>query len=275
MNNLVIGTAVGYDWNFVMFFVSSFRLHNKTDDLVLLMDNVDSQTAGWLHTFNVKAVRFNPATYRGSIANTRFIEYLIYLSKNKYSNVLLCDVRDIIFQSNVFENVQQESYLFFFKEDAAFKIKDNTPTKQWITDFYGEEITAAIDNNSIICSGTIMGDYNSILEFLYLFVEEFNTLSEEKQKLFADQGILNKMAYTGAFKDLPVVLKDNGDIVATLCLTLEKTLEKSGSDKLYIDFREDRIKLNQYTPSVIHQFDRSKTLLIFCHHLTFEIAPKA
>ena len=95
----------------------------------------------------------------------RYEIFLNYLQKKDFENILLCDSRDIYFQSNPFE-FNYKGKINFFLEDQMIK---NCPyNTNWILKTYGKKEFDKISNEIILCSGTVVGENEKIKEYLNL-----------------------------------------------------------------------------------------------------------
>ena len=89
------------------------------------------------------------------INNYRYKFYADFLSDklNKYNMVLCTDVRDVIFQKDIFK------YYDKYKNVLVIALEDGILTENinqlWIKQHYGRAIFKSIKENPIICSGTI------------------------------------------------------------------------------------------------------------------------
>ena len=261
--NAVLGVSLGLSLDSVNPFINSFLEHNSRDDLILFVDQPTSDKLKNLSNPRVQVVVFNPSEHTSEtrVNNSRFLAYPEFLNKNreKYHNIFLTDVRDVIFQGNIFENLPS-NFLYFFTEDSGILINQEKNNSKWIIEDYGQEILEKIGNNNIVCSGTVLGDIDSIIDFLQVLLKEFKHIEESNPEIYKvgylDQGVFNYIAYDLTkpnFKNQP-----NGSIIGTLCLS---SLSKYAKDK--IDIQNDKVTINGIIPAVVHQYDRNKRVFDF------------
>jgi hypothetical protein len=253
--NLVLGTAVGYGLAEVFIFIKSFRKYNRHDDLVLVVDSaLDVETAQFYVDNNVRFIIFEAYKYIPThIQNSRYIKYLEFLLENwpNYRHVFLTDVRDAVFQGDVFENLP-EQFLYFFSEDKSDTIRGNLFNAGWIGRNYGVEVLDKIGNSLIYCSGTTLSDYESIRHYLAYMLAQMDldkilALGDTPGDQGSDQGYHNFLFYC---TDLNAVGKANGDIIATLGTTFITSPQS-------ISFDGERYPLDALYPKVLHQYDRN------------------
>lgn len=282
MKNAVIGVSVNFNTNELKNFILSFREVNTIDDIVLFVDiNHIQELKESFKTYNVifKTYHFHEFVDT-PVHNSRYIKYLEFLSDhNEYKNIFLSDTKDVIFQHNPFENLPEE-YLYFFKEDSGVTISDDYfYNSWWIFASYGGEILNQLGNKNIICSGTILGSYNEILQLLLYVKEEFTKIKKEKPDTFKntilDQAIINCLGHLNIIGNKNIQLKPNGEIVATLGASLgakiniPQNFDITTVDPKYLTppIPADKILMNGHhfminnsIPSIIHQYDRSYLL---------------
>jgi hypothetical protein len=69
-----------------------------------------------------------------------------------YKHILLADVRDVFFQSNPFENLPEEEYLYAFTEDPGITIEKEEHHINMILKLFGQETLEQFTGKKIICS---------------------------------------------------------------------------------------------------------------------------
>ena len=98
--------------------------------------------------------------------------YIDFLEKNKgtYNLVLHADIRDTFFQKDIFKYyLNHKPFLGVALEDGTLIQEVN---KKWIIDYVGEEKHKIIQNEKIICVGTMWGSSDKFLEFAKIFWEK-------------------------------------------------------------------------------------------------------
>lgn len=260
--NVVLGTALSYGPRELNNFAKSFREFNKEDDIVLIVDK-DNRLFEFFEKYNITPLFFESRFFMDThINNARFIRYLEFLLDNitKYDRIFLTDTRDIIFQDDPFKDLSFEFMHFFSEDEKATIVSDQQYNTPWIKMVFGDEVYERIKDRRIICAGTTLGSTGNIMKYLNMVVDIFRQLKNKNPNAYrinVDQGIHNFIAHnTHYFTEGSV--KDNGDIVATIGFTLNKSPEKIKieGDVLYLDGKK---------PAVIHQYDRSPKLVEMFH----------
>jgi len=258
--NLIIGIIEKYTLNIVLPFFKSFiksDFHNC--DIVIFVRNVNKILINYLKKIGVLVFEISDKHKNISIINLRWEMYANYLeiNKNKYNLVFHCDIRDTYFQKDVFKYyANNKSFLGVALEDDTLKNKIN---KKWLLDYVGEQKYKKIQNERIICVGSIWGTSDKFLEFSKVFSKN---LQENPQAI--EQGIANYMLYyEKLYKDC-LIKSDNYGIVMTIGITK--------SEKLRFDLQDNILNFKGQIAAVIHQYDRkpdivSKVIKKYCPEL--------
>lgn len=174
-----------------------------------------------------------------------FNDYLKQYS-DKYEQVLMVDIRDMIFQKDFFAIYQsQKNYVGYAAE--LLKIKDEPSCNiPWLIRLIGEVETQKIWENRIICSGTIWGTVNEMISVLDAMTNTFN-----KFGVFwgADQAAENYVIYNNLMKTEKLIanLADEDEPIYTNAL-----IDKNTVTNKYI------LNLHGNVPAIVHQYDRHK-----------------
>lgn len=265
MKNVLLGISVNFDQFELKNLILSFREFNKEDDMILFVDPKQLETLS--EAFKNYDVMFKPLCFHDMcdtpIHNTRYVKcYEFLLEHNEYKNVFLCDTKDVVFQGNPFKDLADD-FLYTFQEDSGLRIFDDpTYNGPWIHYAFGPEVLEKIGHNIIICSGTILGSRNRILQLLESVKREMMRIKIENPHAFSnmimDQGIVNYFARTDEKETYNITVKENGDIVATVGVTLSDSPLKKDT----VLMKDTHILVNGREPSVIHQYDRIQYLKV-------------
>lgn len=260
--NVVMGAGINFDEQQLKNFILSFREVNPKDDLILFVDSKQiRKLQNYFDKYNVifKCFHFHEMCDT-PIHNARYIKCFEFLVDHKeYKNVLLSDTKDVIFQSDPFENLNDE-FLYFFQENTGAKIIDDMEYNgTWIANVYSPEILEQIKYNNIICSGVILGSYNKILRMLEKMKDEFLRIKRDKYNIFTsmilDQAIANYLGRVDEEFSKEIVVNQNGNVVGTIgwfhCGNEQR-------DEFLI--RGHHILVNGKSPSILHQYDRDSLL---------------
>jgi hypothetical protein len=94
----------------------------------------------------------------------------IYSRINEYSKLIVTDFRDMIFQSNPFNQIREKGVYTF---EEQFYLKDNEWNQKWLTSCLGQNFTNALllKNFRVICVGVVMGCMQDMLVYTKTFVD--------------------------------------------------------------------------------------------------------
>lgn len=269
--NLVVGLAANYGIDDVRNFVVSFRAHNEYDDIVLILTSIDGETKAFLDKYAV-----TPAVSYGSLfsylhmQSSRHVVYYDFLVNDlkyqKYDRVFLTDVRDVIFQGNLFQEIPQDR-ISFFLEDHRTSIGQCRWNSEWIRTGFGEEMLAALGGNPISCSGTVLGKSEAVMEYLLQMLLHYTALNAEGLDMKGiDQGVHNVIVYKSLLEGQRLLENGNGILTLGNILGDHSTFVAQegfsatlGLDPVFLD-QEGRFIFNMKNFSVIHQYDRNPQL---------------
>lgn len=186
-----------------------------------------------------------------TINNYRFLFYLKYLSENAhwYKNIMLTDIRDVIFQKNIFDLIQNDK-IYYFLEDETQRFRTSKLNYDWCLDANGPEVTNQIIDENVSCAGIVIGACQPVLNYLNNMRTKFKL--REQLQWGLDQGIHNEYVYT---------VQDNAAMVIENTRPLVLTL---GACNGYNQDKEGAL-INQTGEiyAVVHQYDRFGTLLVY------------
>ena len=198
--------------------------------------------------------RFNPFDKdfleRLPALSPHFFRFLVYdrfldHSEEDFSQILLTDVRDVIFQKDPFCIELGEQSYGFFSEGAQLKIASCKWNSGWILRQFGEEVLKRMAHNPISCSGTILGTSPAIQKYLKLFLK---TMSDYRCfEIGGDQGLHNFLIGSSQIQDFHMFPSETGPVIAMGGTSpLAYRVESDGS---IVDLSGSKF-------AVVHQYDR-------------------
>lgn len=261
--DLVMGFAAGYPVTTIRPFVESlFTAGAFVGKTVLFVKPEDTELALYLQARGVTVVFFDPQAYQVSnLVMARWFAYSDYLrseikSGKRYRNILLTDVRDVIFQKPLFSVPCGD--LEFHYEAASPCIGKCEWNSYWIREAFGEDILARLADKRISCSGTVTGQIHGVLLYLEQMQVLMLSLPDDVKKRWADQAVHNYVVHSGLVTGATIL--ENFRRVATLHYV-------SGAE---VHPDEDSCVVNPdgQVSEIAHQWDRHP-------HLTAAIMEKA
>ena len=102
---------------------------------------------------------------KSDIGQRRYEMYISILEKleKKPNKILLADSRDVVFQSNIFDHSFKRPLNFFLESE---KIMNDPRNVRWLKRTVGQQVLEKIKDNLISCSGTTLGNFEEIMNFV-------------------------------------------------------------------------------------------------------------
>jgi hypothetical protein len=176
----------------------------------------------------------------------RFPLYYIHLARNrgKYANVMITDVRDVIFQRDPFDFDLGDEVCCFL-EDPRELIRDCEYNTKWLNLGIGRGAVEEVGDNVVSCSGVTIGSYRAVMHYLEVMNEQMLRLRSHPNGM--DQGVHNYVLYKRQLKGVRLFPNGLGPV-----LTMGKTTD------LETKFDSEGRVLNDdgTVPAVLHQYDR-------------------
>ncbi|MFO1477626.1 MAG: hypothetical protein U1F98_13365 [Verrucomicrobiota bacterium] len=180
--------------------------------------------------------------------NARFYEYRDYLLglKEKPRFVFLVDIRDVVFQSDPFA-YPFEPGLSVALENRVKRIRHSWCGVKGMVEAAGVAEMLRLQNQNIVCAGTILADYDTMMRYLDLMTGRI------RQRFFfgllegIDQGLHTQFVHRGLLSPIHVFENWNGPI---LTLDSETVTPERKTREGYLCNRDGS------TVPIVHQWDR-------------------
>ena len=206
MKDLIVGCATNYDWSKLKYWVNSINQSGFEGDKVLILMNCDKDTVQKVTDAGFSIIAFNKdgqgnLTYQSQLMVhvERFIHIYKLLKDNLYRYVITTDVKDVIFQKNPSEwleqNLSKEERLVFSSESIRYK--DEPWGRENLTQCYGQGIYEDFKNNTIFNVGVLAGRGYAMRDLvLQLFLNCIN-----RPIPIVDQAVFNVMVSRHPYLD--------------------------------------------------------------------------
>jgi hypothetical protein len=173
-------------------------------------------------------------------------EYCERLDISPYERVMLCDSRDVVVQSDVFDKVTGFNFVTGGEER---RIRECPANRNRILEYYGKDALRSLCDEVIACAGVSVGPRKTVLEYLRAVTQEVKRMSRQLvSRQNGDQGIHNYLIRSNALKFPVHVTKSKDGIIGTL--------HYYDKDGLFVDDAGNISVASGITPSIIHQYDR-------------------
>jgi hypothetical protein len=255
-SNIIIGAAFNYKKDTIYPFIASLR---KVFDgkVVLLTKDIDIETHELYKKFQIDIYDVEDQINFDYINVMRFELFHRYLTKvdsTAYDKVLIADTRDIVFQSDPFNNTELSNIYFYSEPELIGACETNS---SWYKQLYGDEGLSVVKNKLIVCGGTILGKKKSIVNFIEVLWSEIVRLVQAGKAFgTCDQAVINYLAHN--IMNECLIERTFHSNVATLHHAKRFTFNSSGQ----------LLNASGIPTPVIHQYDRHViTQKIFQHQI--------
>lgn len=264
-------------------FVRSLRASGYQGDCVLFTTSISSATFRYLHDWGIRTMPFfypaiknhQPLLYGWSLWRhilglaknrevrlkmARLVWDLVYLrflfernfliSHPEYTEILLTDVRDVIFQKNPFLWMKGQTGVFCFEEHAGRKIGTCGANSRMVLEVFGRPGWEELKGCAVSCSGVIFGTRGALLSYLERFLDLALAGKALRPSSGSDQGIHNYIVHRQNWADL--TLSSNEGPVFTMGCVPQNTI--------LINSQNEVINQAGSAYPVLHQYDRFSDL---------------
>jgi hypothetical protein len=179
----------------------------------------------------------------------RAIYYRTYLTEcgKDYKQVMLADIRDILFQRDPFD-FEMSVDLSVFLEDCGQTIGTNYSNATWIRDGFGADILAELSGKHIYCAGTVFGTPAVLNDF---FTQALELYHSKKNGELIDQAAFNYLLHKQPPPDRQDFDNDTGPV-----------LTMANMQPWQFQFNADGLLVNAAGRvfNTLHQYDRHPKL---------------
>ena len=179
MRDLIIGCSTNYDWSKLKYWINSINSSGFEGDKVMILMNCDSDTTQKVVDAGFAVIGFKQEE-NGSLSYEskmpvhveRFFHIYNFLRDRNYRYVITTDVKDVVFQKNPIEFLEQNCQnknLVFASE--SIKYKDEPWGDQNLMETFGNYIYNDFKDNEIFNVGVLAGHGYAIRDLaLNIFV---------------------------------------------------------------------------------------------------------
>jgi hypothetical protein len=266
MKDLIVGCSTNYDWSKLKYWINSINASGFEGDKVLILMNCDKDTVQKVTDAGFSIIAFNQdtegnLTYQSQLMVhvERFIHIHKLLKDNDYRFVITTDVRDVIFQKNPVQWLEEnlpEGHEDLVFSSESIKYKDEPWGRENITQCYGQGIYEDFKNNTIFNVGVLAGRGHAMRDLtLQLFLNSLN-----RPIPIVDQAVFNVMISRHPYLKTSMYMKSEDGWACQLGTTADPS--KLESFKPYLleslpKLEGDKVVTSEgieYT--IVHQYDR-------------------
>ena len=186
MNDLIIGCSTNYSWNTLKYWVNSINKSGFEGHKVLILMNCDKDTFVKVVDSGFDVICFNQQDESGNLTYQhgripvhveRFFHIFHHLESNSnYRYVITTDVKDVIFQKNpvewLEENLGDKNCVF---SSESIRYEDEPWGDQNLLETYGEYVHSIFKRNEIFNVGVLAGKAHAMKALaLNIFTSSIN-----------------------------------------------------------------------------------------------------
>ena len=248
---LVLGSAVGFGIKEVGVFVESLRGTGYTGDIMMLIAWPGIGVGRYLKKHGVKVQRvFQTRSFTRSVHARRYLIYKEYLRAHAadYDQVMLADTRDVVFQRNPFDGMDEPN-CHFFLEAAPRTIGEDETNWRWVSHTVSKEDAQALSAKRISCSGITIGGTRAIIDYLERLTALVNAMPFRIYREIGhgyDQALHNYLVHLAP--DINGTVVENNGHIATMAI----------EPRARYDIDENAVirLTGGHMPAICHQYDR-------------------
>jgi hypothetical protein len=248
---VVLGAAVGFNVDQVRVFVESLRAVGYTGDVVMLVRWPGFKIRRYLRSRGVKPIPIlQTRSFTRSVHARRYTIYANYLRArlDRYDQVMLSDVRDVVFQRHPFEGINSPK-CHFFLEGSTQTIGEDPTNSRWVRGCATHDEAEAVAACRISCSGITIGGIRAVVAYLDHMIDRIRVIPFRVYRKIGhgyDQAIHNLLIHLNP--DIDGIIVQNNGHIATMAL---------GPRSLYRLDEAAQIHTSAgHQPAICHQYDR-------------------
>lgn len=165
----------------------------------------------------------------------------------EYQNVMMTDVRDVVFQRDPFDFEIQPGSIYYFLEAEHTRIQDCEKNSWWIREMLGEEALGRLGPNQISCGGTIIGCPQVMLMHFKITTESIAKNLRCCNRAGIDQAPHHLIIWDRLVPNVHVIPNRAG-IILTMQTTKREHWSITDDGLIMVD--GDKV------PNTVHQYDR-------------------
>lgn len=257
--DLIIGVFSNYKYDDVKPWVKSSKECGFKGDVVLIGIDILDETADAIEKDGVIVVR---ARKNGNmlIHMERFLHIHDFLKHNNYNYVISTDVRDVIFQKDPTEWLNENlQFGGIVSSTEAIKIKDESWNKDNILKNFGQYFYDEIKDEEVQCVGILAGGVKDMKDLCFYLYQ----MSLNRPDWVADQAAYNIIIHNGPWKERTRFAKlSDGWAINAHVTNYDRLLDHFGP--LLLEdrpvFESGRVKVRKSMDDfyIVHQYDRVK-----------------
>lgn len=196
MRDLIIGGCSGYSYDQIKYWINSVNRCGFDGDKVLIVFDCDDELERKVKDQGFKVVKY-PLDNSSAIHVQRFLAIAEYIFKNPARCVITTDVKDVIFQRDPVEWLEQHSFPMLVTGSECLRYKDEYWGNNNLFETFGGYIYNKYRDNIIYNVGVLGGQSNAVRDIcLNIAVNSVNRPIQ-----ICDQAVFNFLISNDLYKN--------------------------------------------------------------------------
>ena len=267
MKDVVVGCITNYDWDKIKFWANSLDNSGFTGDKVIIAYNLHYDVIKELSSRGYTVYGFGKDDETEQVFYTkpnfnicleRFFHTRIFLNNLDYRYIIATDVKDVVFQKNPSEWLEQnigDKKIVVASESITYQ--DEDWGRNNMQQSFGDIIYDYVKENVIYNAGTISGDFHTMMDFfLNIFLACGNSPEHVQGGGGPDQAALNVLLNMSPYKQITKFVDSEEGWACQLGTSGNPDKFKYLTEPSPM-MQDDIVTTSQGIPfTIVHQYDR-------------------
>jgi hypothetical protein len=188
-NDVIIGTAKGYGWASFKNYAVSLSESGFRGRKILFVCDITDVARDVLTRLGFELVDYKSTGNNTVIERFRILRDWLRTNKDSIRYIIHCDIRDVVVQTDPSPWMESQTAKLFGASEAIL-YKNEFCNPSWIKKLYGQETLDTLQNEEVICAGTIAGEADAVYRIVSRIYES------STDRFGDDQAALNLLLRT-------------------------------------------------------------------------------
>lgn len=257
--NLVLGAVKGLEIEYIAPFLFSLYQTGFNGEVAFFVSQTNERTHTMLEKLKVTVTTVDESTVFAAtpVNSLRYFVYEEILKGygDEVENILLADVRDIVFQRNPFD-FDTQGTITCGLEDRAWTLGNSIINAGWLAAAYGRETMEALAHHPVCCSGATFGPAPLMRDYVHAMTTGLTAIDQRVPNIMhvvggVDQAVHNYLLRTDALPPARCYGNEDGPFL---------TLNYVDPDALRFNDDDQVVQEDGAIVPIVHQYDRHPAL---------------
>lgn len=207
-NDVIVSTIKGYGWASIKNYAVSLYESGFCGRKVIFVCDITDVCRQTLLKLGFEIVDYVSTGNNTVIERFRVLRDWLIANEKDIRFIIHCDGRDVVVQSDPSPWMERQTAKIFGASEFI-QYKNEFCNPQWVEKLYGPETLASLQEEEVICAGTIAGDAREVLKLVTRIYES------STDRFGDDQAALNVLLRT-EFKDVMSIPTWQEGFIATV-----------------------------------------------------------